>query len=96
MQSQTVTDLARGIGRVVHAKTYARIVVGKRTLAYANPRREAVQLDFARSGPRWCPGAASKAYHDQGRPRAPARQRQERGLRTSPAGARREAEGEQE
>jgi hypothetical protein len=29
-------DLARGIGRVVHAKTYDRIVAGKRTLAYVN------------------------------------------------------------
>jgi hypothetical protein len=47
MQGQTVTqDLARGIGRVVHAKTYDRIVAGNRTLAYANPRRDAVQLDF--------------------------------------------------
>jgi hypothetical protein len=47
MQGQTVTqDLARGIGRVAHAKTYDRIVVGKRTLAYVNPRRDAVQLDF--------------------------------------------------
>jgi hypothetical protein len=31
---------------VVHAKTYDRIVAGKRTLAYVNPRREAVQLDL--------------------------------------------------
>jgi hypothetical protein len=47
MQGQTVSkDLARGIGRVAHAKTYDRIVAGKRTLAYANPRREGVQLDF--------------------------------------------------
>jgi hypothetical protein len=47
MQGETVTqDLARGIGRVVHAKTYDRIVAGKRTLAYVNPRRDAVQLDF--------------------------------------------------
>jgi hypothetical protein len=47
MQGQTVTqDLARGIGRVAHAKLYDRIVAGKRTLAYANPRREGVQLDF--------------------------------------------------
>jgi hypothetical protein len=47
MQRHTVTqDMARGIGRVVHAKTYDRIVAGKRTLAYVNPRREAVQLDF--------------------------------------------------
>jgi hypothetical protein len=47
MQGKTVTqDLARGIGRVVHAKTYDRIVAGKRTLAYANPRRAGVQLDF--------------------------------------------------
>jgi hypothetical protein len=46
MQRQTVTDLARGIGRVVHAKGYAGIVVAKRTLAYANPRKAGVQLDF--------------------------------------------------
>lgn len=47
MQGETVTqDLARGIGRVVHAKTYDRIVAGKRTLAYVNARRDAVQLDF--------------------------------------------------
>jgi len=47
MQGPTVTqDLARGIGRVLHARTYDRIVAGKRTLAYVNPRREAVQLDF--------------------------------------------------
>jgi hypothetical protein len=47
MQGQTVTqDLARGIGRVVAGKGYARIVTGTRTLAYANPRREGVQLDF--------------------------------------------------
>jgi hypothetical protein len=47
MQGETVTqDLARGIGRVVHAKGYDRIVAGKRTLAYANPRRAGVQLDF--------------------------------------------------
>jgi hypothetical protein len=26
MQGQTLTDLVRGIGRVVHAKTYDRIV----------------------------------------------------------------------
>jgi hypothetical protein len=38
MQGQTLTqDVARGIGRVVRAKTYARIVTGKQTLAYANP-----------------------------------------------------------
>jgi hypothetical protein len=47
MQGRTVTnELARGIGRVVHAKTYDRIVAGKRTLAYVNPRRDTVQLDF--------------------------------------------------
>jgi hypothetical protein len=47
MQEETLTkDLARGIGRVVPGKSYARIVAGKRTLAYANPRREGVQLDF--------------------------------------------------
>jgi hypothetical protein len=47
MQEQTVTqDLARGIGRVIHGKGYDRIVAGKRTLAYANPRRVGVQLDF--------------------------------------------------
>jgi hypothetical protein len=47
MQGQTVTqDLARGIGRVVHAKGYDRIVSGKRTLAYANARKTGVQLDF--------------------------------------------------
>jgi hypothetical protein len=47
MQGQKVTqDLARGIGRVVQTKTYGRIVAGKRTLAYVNPRRDAVQLDF--------------------------------------------------
>jgi hypothetical protein len=46
MQGETVTDLARGIGTVVHGKTYDRIVAGKRTLAYVNPRRDAVQLDF--------------------------------------------------
>lgn len=47
MQDKTVTqDLARGIGRVVQAETYDRIVAGKRTLAYVNPRRDAVQLDF--------------------------------------------------
>jgi hypothetical protein len=35
MQGETVThDLARGIGRVVHAKTYDRIVAGGRTLVY--------------------------------------------------------------
>ncbi|MGZ8739997.1 MAG: hypothetical protein ACXWZ8_05325 [Gaiellaceae bacterium] len=46
MQRRTLThDLARGIGRVVHAKTYDRIVAGKRTLAYVNPRRDAVLLD---------------------------------------------------
>jgi hypothetical protein len=31
---------------VAHAKTYDRIVAGRRTLAYVNPRRDAVQLDF--------------------------------------------------
>jgi hypothetical protein len=47
MQRPKVTqDLARGIGRVTHAKLYDRIVDGKRTLAYVNPRRDAVQLDF--------------------------------------------------
>lgn len=48
MQKQTLTDdLARGIGRVVPAKGYDRIVAGKRTLAYANVRKDdAVQLDF--------------------------------------------------
>jgi hypothetical protein len=47
MQEQTVTHaLADGIGRVAHAKTYDRILAGKRTLAYVNPRREGVQLDF--------------------------------------------------
>jgi hypothetical protein len=47
MQGRTVTqNLARGIGRVAYAKTYDRIVAGKRTLAYVNLRRGAVQLDF--------------------------------------------------
>jgi hypothetical protein len=47
MQEQKVTQsLARGIGRVSHSKNYDRIVSGKRTLAYVNPRREGVQLDF--------------------------------------------------
>jgi hypothetical protein len=47
MQGEKLTqDLARGIGRVAHAETYDRIVAGKRTLAYVNPRREGVQLDF--------------------------------------------------
>jgi hypothetical protein len=47
MQGLTLSqDLARGIGRVLHGKTYDRIVAGKRTLAYVNPRRDAVQLDF--------------------------------------------------
>jgi len=47
MQGETVTqDLARGIGRVARAKTYDRIVAGKRTLACVNPRRDGVQLDF--------------------------------------------------
>jgi hypothetical protein len=37
MQERTLThDLARGIGRVAKAKTYSRIVAGKRTLAYVN------------------------------------------------------------
>jgi hypothetical protein len=37
MQGQTLTDdLAHGIGRVVHAKTYDRIVAGKRTPAYVS------------------------------------------------------------
>jgi hypothetical protein len=36
-QRQTLTDdLAHGIGRVVHANTYDRIVAGRRTLAYVN------------------------------------------------------------
>jgi hypothetical protein len=46
MQGEKVTDLTRGIARVVPGKGYARIVAGKRTLAYSNPRRDAVQLDF--------------------------------------------------
>jgi hypothetical protein len=36
MQGQTLTDLARGIGGMFHAKTYDHIVAGKRTLAYVN------------------------------------------------------------
>jgi hypothetical protein len=47
MQEQTVMqDLADGIGRVVPGKGYARIMAGKRTLAYANERRAGLQLDF--------------------------------------------------
>lgn len=46
MQEQTVTQLARGIGDVVHAKGYDRIVAGKSTLAYANARKTGVHLDF--------------------------------------------------
>jgi hypothetical protein len=47
MQGEKVTqDLARGIGDVVHSKGYDRVIVGKRTLAYVNQRRDAVQLDF--------------------------------------------------
>ena len=47
MQDGNVThDLVRGIGRVVHSKGYDRIVAGKRTLAYINPRRDGVQLDL--------------------------------------------------
>jgi len=47
MQEGNVTqNLARGIGRVVHSKGYGRIVAGKRTLAYVNPRRDGIQLDF--------------------------------------------------
>jgi hypothetical protein len=45
MQDSTVTHLAEGIGRVLHSKGYDRIVAGKRTLAYANPRKVGVQLD---------------------------------------------------
>lgn len=47
MQDPTVTqDLARGIGRVVPGKGYARIMAGRRTLAYANERKAGLQLDF--------------------------------------------------
>lgn len=40
--------LADGIGTVIESRRpgYSRIVIGKRTLAYVNPRRGAVQLDF--------------------------------------------------
>jgi hypothetical protein len=38
MQGEKVAqDLARGIGRVVKAKTYSRVVASKRTLAYELP-----------------------------------------------------------
>jgi len=47
MQGSTVTqDLARGIARVIYGKGYARLVAGKRTLAYANDRKGGLQLDF--------------------------------------------------
>jgi len=42
----TVAELADGIGAVVPAKGYDRIVAGDRTLAYVNPKKDAVQLDF--------------------------------------------------
>jgi hypothetical protein len=59
MQGEKVTkDLARGIGRVAHAKTYDRIVAGKRTLAYVNPRRDGVQLDFSAADLAGAPGHA--------------------------------------
>ncbi len=61
MQGETVTqDLARGIGRVVHAKTYDRIVGGKRTLAYVNSHRDAVQLDFRAADLAGAPGRLRK------------------------------------
>lgn len=47
MRGQTVTqDLARSIGRVVPGRAYARIMAGKRTLAYVNERKAGLQLDF--------------------------------------------------
>lgn len=39
-------NLAEGIGTVVPSKGYARIVAGKRTLAYVNERKAGVELDF--------------------------------------------------
>ena len=47
MQGEKLTqDLADGIGDVVPGKGYARIMAGKRTLAYVNERKAGVQLDF--------------------------------------------------
>jgi hypothetical protein len=42
----TVDEIADGIGAVAHAKSYDRIVAGKRTLAYVNPKKDALELDF--------------------------------------------------
>jgi hypothetical protein len=39
-------ELAAGIGSVKRAKGYSRIVSGKRTLCYINPRKDGAQLDF--------------------------------------------------
>jgi hypothetical protein len=46
MSEPSVDALADGIGAVEHAKGYDRIVAGGRTLAYVNPKKGALQLDF--------------------------------------------------
>lgn len=66
MQRRTVPDLARGIGRVVHAKTYDRIVAGRRTLAYVNPRKDAVQLDIRAADVAKAPAKFKRALNVKG------------------------------
>jgi hypothetical protein len=61
MQGETVTqNLARGIGRVVPGKGYARIMAGRRTLAYVNRRRAGIQLDFRTAAVTDAPAKARK------------------------------------
>lgn len=46
IERKLARDLAEGIGDLVASKGYARIMAGKRTLAYVNERKTGPQLDF--------------------------------------------------